>query len=157
MRKRRRVFTPEFKAKTAIGAIRSDLTTAQFAATSNVAYAQVYQWKRLLLENAVKLFEPTIKKRETVPTTEIPVVEEPITILPRTPEKKPTATTLTTVVDMPVANDGLHALIDSLSTPSKECATNVDTNLLYAKIGELVMEKLRLEQLLEQYSMKQAS
>ena len=52
MSKKRRQYSPEFKAKVAIACIRGDKTTAELAAQHEIHPTQINTWKRELLENA---------------------------------------------------------------------------------------------------------
>jgi len=57
MSKKRRQYSPEFKSKIAIAAVRGDKTAAELAAQHELHPAQVNTWKRELLENASELFD----------------------------------------------------------------------------------------------------
>ncbi len=62
MRKRkRRNFTPEFKAEVVLEALCSDSSQAEVCRRHNLSEEQLSKWKRQLLENAATLFEPTDK------------------------------------------------------------------------------------------------
>jgi putative transposase len=56
MSRKRRVFSPAFKAKVALAAARGDKTTAQLAAQFGVHASQIASWKRQLLEGVSDLF-----------------------------------------------------------------------------------------------------
>lgn len=56
MSRKRRVFSPAFKAKVALAAARGDKTTAQLAAQFGVHASQITSWKRQLLESVSELF-----------------------------------------------------------------------------------------------------
>jgi len=56
MSRKRRVFSPAFKAKVALAAVRGDKTTAQLAAQYGVHASQIAVWKRQLLEGVPELF-----------------------------------------------------------------------------------------------------
>ncbi len=56
MRRNRRVFPKEFKAKVAVAAVRGDKTVSEIAAKYEVHPTQVLTWKRQLLEGASGLF-----------------------------------------------------------------------------------------------------
>ena len=60
-RKRKR-FTPEFKAKVVIEALNVESSEAEICRRHNTTEAQLLQWKRQLLENAATLFEPNRKQ-----------------------------------------------------------------------------------------------
>ena len=59
-RKRRR-FTPEFKAKVVLEALNVETSQAELCRRHNITAAQLAQWKRQFLENAATLFESTDK------------------------------------------------------------------------------------------------
>ena len=59
-RKRRR-FTPEFKAQVVLEALRSESSQAELCQRHNINEEQLSTWKRQLLENAASLFEPSDK------------------------------------------------------------------------------------------------
>lgn len=56
MSKKRRQYSPEFKAKVAIAAIRGEDTTAELAKYYRIHPTLLNNWKRHLLENASLLF-----------------------------------------------------------------------------------------------------
>jgi len=56
MTRKRRKFSPSFKAKVALAAARGDKTTAELAAKFGVHTNQIASWKRQLLEGAPELF-----------------------------------------------------------------------------------------------------
>ena len=55
-RKRRR-FTPEFKAKVVLEALRGESSQAELCRRHNLSEDQLSQWKQQFLENAASLFE----------------------------------------------------------------------------------------------------
>ena len=57
MSKKRRQYSPDFKSKIAIAAVRGDKTTAEIAAQYELHPTQVNTWKRELLENVSTLFD----------------------------------------------------------------------------------------------------
>ena len=57
-RKRKR-FTPEFKAKVVIEALNVESSEAEICRRHNITEAQLSQWKRQFVENAATLFEPS--------------------------------------------------------------------------------------------------
>lgn len=57
MSKKRKQYSPEFKAKVALAAIRGEKTIAELGAQYELYPAQVNTWKRELLENASELFD----------------------------------------------------------------------------------------------------
>ena len=63
-RKRKR-FTPEFKAKVVIEALNVESSEAEICRRHNITEAQLSQWKRQFLENATTAFEPNRKQSDT--------------------------------------------------------------------------------------------
>lgn len=57
MAKKRRTFTPSFKAKVALAAARGDQTLSQLASKYGVHANQISKWKTQLLSGAAELFE----------------------------------------------------------------------------------------------------
>ncbi len=57
MAKKRRTFTPAFKAKVALAAARGDMTLSQLASKYGVHVNQISKWKAQLLSGAAELFE----------------------------------------------------------------------------------------------------
>ena len=62
-RKRKR-FTPEFKAKVVIEALNIESSEAELCRRHNITEAQLSEWKRQFVENAVTLFEPNRKQSD---------------------------------------------------------------------------------------------
>ena len=60
-RKRKR-FTPEFKAEVVIAALSGESSEAELCRQHNITEAQLSQWKRQFLENAATLFESNRKQ-----------------------------------------------------------------------------------------------
>ena len=56
-KRKRRSFTPEFKAKVVIEALSSESSQAELCQKHNISEEQFSTWKRQLLENAASLFE----------------------------------------------------------------------------------------------------
>ena len=56
-KRKRRSFTPEFKAKVVLEALRGESSQAELCQRHNISEAQLSGWKRQLLENAASLFE----------------------------------------------------------------------------------------------------
>ena len=57
MQGRRNKFKPDFKAKVALEALKSDKSIAELAQIYNVHPTQISQWKKQLLEAASSVFE----------------------------------------------------------------------------------------------------
>lgn len=64
MSRKRRVFSPSFKAKVALAAIRGDKTTAELASKFAVHTSQVTAWKKQLLNQAADLFQDGRRKAQ---------------------------------------------------------------------------------------------
>ena len=62
-RKRKR-FTPEFKAKVVIEALNVESSEAEICRRHNITEEQLSQWKRQLLENAATLFDSNRKQSD---------------------------------------------------------------------------------------------
>ena len=62
-RKRKR-FTPEFKAKVVIAALSDESSEAELCRRHNITEAQLSQWKRQFVENAATLFESNGKQSD---------------------------------------------------------------------------------------------
>jgi transposase len=58
MKKKRSKHSPAFKAKVALAAVREQESVAEIARRHNVHANVVYKWKRQLLENLSRAFEP---------------------------------------------------------------------------------------------------
>ena len=56
-KRKRRTFTPEFKAKVVLEALRGESSQAEVCRRHNLSEKQVSKWKQQLLENAASLFE----------------------------------------------------------------------------------------------------
>lgn len=62
-RKRKR-FTPKFKAKVVIAALSGESSEAEICRRHNITEAQLSQWKRQFVENAASLFESNRKQSD---------------------------------------------------------------------------------------------
>jgi len=62
MRRKRKQYSPEFKAKVALAAIKNEETVAQLAARYEVHPTVINTWKRNLLDGAPELFVNGKKK-----------------------------------------------------------------------------------------------
>ena len=56
-KRKRRTFTPEFKAKVVLEALTRKSSEAELCRRHNLSEEQLSTWKRQLLENAASLFE----------------------------------------------------------------------------------------------------
>lgn len=59
MKKNRRNYSPTFKAKVALEAVREQSTVAEISRRHKVHANQVYKWKQELLANMARAFEPS--------------------------------------------------------------------------------------------------
>jgi len=64
MVKKRKVHSPEFKAKVALAALKNEETAAQLASRFSVHPTMISTWKRQLLEGAADLFDKGHKARK---------------------------------------------------------------------------------------------
>ena len=60
-KRKRRHFTPEFKAKVVLEALRGETSQIELCRRHNLSEEQLSTWKRQLLENAASFFEPRYK------------------------------------------------------------------------------------------------
>ncbi len=60
-KRKRRNFTPEFKAEVVLEALSGESSQAEVCRRHNLSDEQLSKWKRQLLENAATLFEPADK------------------------------------------------------------------------------------------------
>ena len=64
-KRKRRNFTPEFKAEVVLEALRGESSQAEVCRRHNLSDEQLSKWKRQLLENAeTPLFEPADKQSD---------------------------------------------------------------------------------------------
>jgi transposase-like protein len=63
MIKHRKQYSPEFKAKVALAALKNEGTTAELAARYQVHPSMVTSWKRELMEGAADLFDKGQKNK----------------------------------------------------------------------------------------------
>ena len=63
-KRKRRSFTPEFKAEVVLEALRGETSQAELCRRHNLSEDQVSKWKQQFLENAVTLFESGDKGSE---------------------------------------------------------------------------------------------
>ena len=63
-KRKRRNFTPEFKAEVVLESLRGESSQAELCRRHNLSDEQLSKWKRQLLENAVSLFESADKQSD---------------------------------------------------------------------------------------------
>ena len=61
-KRKRRNFTPEFKAEVVLEALSGESSQAELCRRHNLSADQVSKWKRQLIENAAMLFESADKQ-----------------------------------------------------------------------------------------------
>ena len=61
-KRKRRTFTPEFKAEVVLEALTGESSQAELCRRHNLSDDQLSKWKRQLLENAATLFRPADKQ-----------------------------------------------------------------------------------------------
>ena len=66
MSKKRTQYSPEFKAKVALAAIRNDQTVAVLTARFEVHPTMINNWKRALVKEAADVFDKGPKKQKQV-------------------------------------------------------------------------------------------
>lgn len=64
MSNQRKKYSPEFKAKVALAALKNDETVTELAARFGVHPTMIHTWKRTILESASDIFDkrPEIQK-----------------------------------------------------------------------------------------------
>lgn len=67
MSKKRKQYSPSFKSKVALAALKGDQTTSEIAARFQIHPTMVSTWKRELLENAPDLFEGKKRVHRALP------------------------------------------------------------------------------------------
>ena len=60
-KRKRRNFTPEFKAKVVLEALRGESSQAELCQRHNLSEEQLSEWKQQFVENAASLFESSDK------------------------------------------------------------------------------------------------
>ena len=63
-KRKRRTFSPEFKAEVVLEALRGESSEAELCQRYNLSEEQLSKWKQQLLENAASLFESRDKSSE---------------------------------------------------------------------------------------------
>jgi transposase-like protein len=64
MKKKRKQYSPAFKAKVALAAVRNEATVAELAAKYEIHPTMVGNWKRELIEGAAELFDKGQKNKK---------------------------------------------------------------------------------------------
>ncbi len=64
MIKKRKQYSPEFKAKVALAALKNESSTAELAAKFEVHPTMITSWKRELIEGAADLFDKSQKTKK---------------------------------------------------------------------------------------------
>lgn len=64
MSKKRRRYSPEFKAKVALAALKNEETVAELSSRFGVHPTMINTWKRVLLESASEVFDKGEKSRK---------------------------------------------------------------------------------------------
>jgi transposase len=63
-KKIRKQYSPEFKAKIALAALREEATTAELASRYGIHPTMISTWKKALLEGAAEIFDKGQKTRK---------------------------------------------------------------------------------------------
>lgn len=69
MIKKRKQYSPEFKAKVALAALRNEASVAELAVKFEVHPTMIGTWKRELIEGAAELFDKSQKTKRQHDTT----------------------------------------------------------------------------------------
>ena len=64
MGKKRKKYSPEFKAKVALAAIKNEETVSELAARFGVHPTMIHSWKRALLDSAADVFDKGKKSKK---------------------------------------------------------------------------------------------
>jgi len=64
MSKKRKQYSPSFKAKVALAAIKNEETVAELAARFKIHPTLINNWRRALLDGAVDVFDKGLKSRK---------------------------------------------------------------------------------------------
>ena len=66
MSRKRKQYSPEFKAKVALAALKSDQTVAELAARFEIHPTMINNWKRNLLDGAADIFDKGQKNQKYI-------------------------------------------------------------------------------------------
>ena len=77
MSTKRKIHSAKFKAKVALEACRNDKTATELISTYKVSSGQISTWKKILIHDAIQLFESGRRKKRVDETTlTAPLYEE---------------------------------------------------------------------------------
>jgi len=69
MSNKRKRYSPEFKAKVALAALKNEETTAELAQRFGVHPTMITTWKRALLDGASEIFGKSVQSRKKMDST----------------------------------------------------------------------------------------
>ena len=75
-KRKRRNFTPEFKAEVVLEALRGESSQAELCRCHNLSEDQLSKWKQQFVENAVSLFAASTDKHSSEATERIAHLEQ---------------------------------------------------------------------------------
>ena len=75
-KRKRRNFTPEFKAEVVLEALRGESSQAELCRRHNLSEDQLSKWKQQFVENAVSLFAASTDKHSSEATERIAHLEQ---------------------------------------------------------------------------------